>query len=178
MKQHVWTCLELLNIEKHCYSNVFLYCRSEGFALTGYDIPGCMEDGAWMPWENSSAVAVAAVAHPGLGGGQEFGFSPEIKSCARRGAWFDFLTFSSKSQEFGFSPEIKSCARRGAWFDFLNFTHEYIRDFMNISEIWWKWFFSWIGSKSNLPTSKYAKISRNFDSHPMENSKKNWNRLK
>ena len=45
--------------------------RSEGFALTGYDIPGCMEDGAWMLWENSSAVAVvaaaaAAVAHPGL----------------------------------------------------------------------------------------------------------------
>ena len=25
-----------------------------------------MDDGAWMPWENSSAVAVAAVAHPGL----------------------------------------------------------------------------------------------------------------
>ena len=27
-----------------------------------------MEDGAWMPWENSSVVAVvaAAVAHPGL----------------------------------------------------------------------------------------------------------------
>ena len=42
------------------------HCRSEGFALTGYDIPGCVEDGAWMPWENSSAVAVAAVAHPGL----------------------------------------------------------------------------------------------------------------
>ena len=42
--------------------------RSEGFALTGYDIPGCMDDGAWMPWENSSVVAVvaAAVAHPGL----------------------------------------------------------------------------------------------------------------
>ena len=46
--------------------------RSEGFALTGFDIPGCMEDGAWMPWENSSVVAVvaavvaAAVAHPGL----------------------------------------------------------------------------------------------------------------
>ena len=46
--------------------------RSEGFALTGYDIPGCMEDGAWMLLENSSvavavvvAVAVAvAVAHP------------------------------------------------------------------------------------------------------------------
>ena len=43
--------------------------RSEGFALTGYDIPGCVDDGAWMLWENSSAVAVAAVAHPGLGGG-------------------------------------------------------------------------------------------------------------
>ena len=25
-----------------------------------------MEDGAWMLWENSSAVAVAAVAHPGF----------------------------------------------------------------------------------------------------------------
>ena len=40
--------------------------RSEGFALTGYDIPGCVEDGAWMLWENSSVVAAAAVAHPGL----------------------------------------------------------------------------------------------------------------
>ena len=43
--------------------------RSEGFALTGYDIPGCVEDGAWMLWENSSVVVVAAVvavAHPGL----------------------------------------------------------------------------------------------------------------
>ena len=39
--------------------------------VTGYDIPGCMEDGAWMLWENSAAV----VAHPGLGGGGEFGFS-------------------------------------------------------------------------------------------------------
>ena len=39
------------------------YCRSEGFALTGYDIPGRMEDGAWMLWKNSSvAVVVAAVA--------------------------------------------------------------------------------------------------------------------
>ena len=51
--------------------------RSEGFALAGYDIPGCVEDGAWMLWEDSSvaAVAVAAVdivvvvAHPGLEGG-------------------------------------------------------------------------------------------------------------
>ena len=46
--------------------------RSEGFALTGYDIPGCVEDGAWMLWENSSvvvAVVVVAVAHPGFGGG-------------------------------------------------------------------------------------------------------------
>ena len=44
--------------------------RSEGFALTGYDIPRCMEDGAWMLWRNSSVVAavvvVVAVAHPGL----------------------------------------------------------------------------------------------------------------
>ena len=45
--------------------------RSEGFALTGYDIPGCMEDGDWMLWRNSSVVVivaavVVAVAHPGL----------------------------------------------------------------------------------------------------------------
>ena len=50
------------------------YYRSAGFALTGYDIPGCVDDGAWMLWENSSvvaaaAVAAAAVAHPGLGRG-------------------------------------------------------------------------------------------------------------
>ena len=36
--------------------------RSEGFALTGYDIPGCVEDGAWMLWENSSVVVAAAIA--------------------------------------------------------------------------------------------------------------------
>ena len=40
--------------------------RSEGFALTGYDIPGCVDDGAWMLWENSSAAVAAAVAPPGL----------------------------------------------------------------------------------------------------------------
>ena len=47
--------------------------RSEGFALTGYDIPGCVEDGAWMLWENSSVVAVVVavvVAHPDLENGQ------------------------------------------------------------------------------------------------------------
>ena len=45
--------------------------RSEGFALTAYDVPGCVEEGTWMLWENSSvAVAVVAVAHPGLGRGQ------------------------------------------------------------------------------------------------------------
>ena len=37
----------------------------------GYDIPGSVEDGAWMLWEISSVVAVAAVvAHPGLRGGE------------------------------------------------------------------------------------------------------------
>ena len=43
--------------------------RSEGFALTGYDIPGCMEDGAWMLLENSSVVVAAAVAHLDLENG-------------------------------------------------------------------------------------------------------------
>ena len=41
--------------------------RSEGFALTGYDIPGCVEDGAWMLRENSSVAAVAAVVAAHLG---------------------------------------------------------------------------------------------------------------
>ena len=36
--------------------------RSEGFALTGYVVPGCVEDGAWMLWENSSVAAVAVAA--------------------------------------------------------------------------------------------------------------------
>ena len=52
--------------------------RSEGFALTGYDIPGCVEDGAWMLWGNSSVAVVAAaiLTHPGWGGGRrDFGFS-------------------------------------------------------------------------------------------------------
>ena len=58
-----------MHIMSIAFASIYLH-RSEGFALPGYDIPGCMEDGAWMPWENSSvvaaAVAAAAVAHPGL----------------------------------------------------------------------------------------------------------------
>ena len=34
--------------------------RSEGFALTGYVVPWCVEDGTWMLWENSSAVVALA----------------------------------------------------------------------------------------------------------------------
>ena len=57
--------------EDEMVSSDIVYDRSEGFALTGYDIPGCVEDGAWMLWENSSvAIAVAVVGHPGLGKGQ------------------------------------------------------------------------------------------------------------
>ena len=50
-------------------SYIFLYISynflSEwGIALTGYVVPGCVEDGTWMLWENSSAVVViVAVAH-------------------------------------------------------------------------------------------------------------------
>ena len=55
---------------------IYIY-RSEGFAFTGYDIPGCVEDGAWMLWENSSvAVVVVAVAHLGLGGGPRIRLFP------------------------------------------------------------------------------------------------------
>ena len=62
------TIMICISLCKDPYDFCFSY-RSEGFALTGYDIPGCMEDGAWMLWENSSVVvvvaAVVAVAHPG-----------------------------------------------------------------------------------------------------------------
>ena len=52
--------------------------RRGGFALTGYDIPGCVEDGAWMLWRNSSVVVavVAVLAHPGLGGGARIWLFP------------------------------------------------------------------------------------------------------
>ena len=73
-----------------CELNVYIDAyRSEGFALTGYDIPGCMEDGAWMLWENSSvvvAVVVVAVAHPGLGGGAENSAFPPKSNHAPPGA--------------------------------------------------------------------------------------------
>ena len=36
--------------------------RSEGFALTGYVVPGCVEDGAWMLWGNSSVVVAVVLA--------------------------------------------------------------------------------------------------------------------
>ena len=43
-------------------SGGFPYRRSEGFALTGYVVPGCVEDGTWMLWENSSVVVAVVVA--------------------------------------------------------------------------------------------------------------------
>ena len=61
--------------------NTYIY-RSEGFALTGYDIPGCMEDGAWMLCENSSVVV--AVARPDLENGQFSSFITQsaLPECA------------------------------------------------------------------------------------------------
>ena len=59
---------------------------SEGFTLTGYDIPGCMEDGAWMLQENSSAAAVAAaaVAHPVWKNFSSFITESDLPECADR----------------------------------------------------------------------------------------------
>ena len=58
-------------------------CRSDGFAFTGYDIPGCVEDGAWMLWENSSAVVVA---HPDFGKWQLLEFYDGIGTSGVRGS--------------------------------------------------------------------------------------------
>ena len=94
--------------------HIYIY-RSEGFALTGYDISGCMDDGAWMLWENSSIVVVA-VAHPGLGGWwrQEFDFLNFINEYIRDCPWIYPKLFSPKSNHKNAPP--------GAfvWFDFLN----------------------------------------------------------
>merc|ERR1712091_206597 len=76
---------------RHSYPVLGALHRSEGFALTGYDIPGCVEDGAWMLRENSSvAVAAAAVArppaHPDLENGHFSSFitESELPECADR----------------------------------------------------------------------------------------------
>ena len=55
----------------------------------GYDIPGYVEDGAWMLWENSSVAVVAAavvVAHPDLENGQFSSFITKsaLPDCADR----------------------------------------------------------------------------------------------
>ena len=62
---------------------------SEGFALTGYDIPGCVEGGAWMLWGNSSvaaAVVAAADALPDLENGHFSSFITKsaLPECADR----------------------------------------------------------------------------------------------
>ena len=49
------------------HANFLFSYRSEGFALTGYVGPGCVEDGAWMLWEKTSVVVAFVVAHPDLG---------------------------------------------------------------------------------------------------------------
>ena len=70
------------------YIYIYVY-RSEGVALTGYDIPGCVENGAWMLLENSSAAVVVvavAVAHPDLEKGHFSSFitESELPECADR----------------------------------------------------------------------------------------------
>ena len=80
-----------LSLSLSIYIYIYIYIfRSEGFTLTGYDIPGCVEDGAWMLWENSSVAAAvfaaAAVAHLDLGNGQFSSFitTSALPECADR----------------------------------------------------------------------------------------------
>ena len=45
------------------YKYIYIYIYgSEGFALTGCVVPGCVEDGAWMLWGNYSVVIAVDVA--------------------------------------------------------------------------------------------------------------------
>ena len=48
---------------KDSYSLYSPHYRSGGLDLTRYVVPWFVEDGAWMPWENSSVVAVVAAVH-------------------------------------------------------------------------------------------------------------------
>ena len=41
--------------------NIPRYVSKCVIALTGYVVPGCVEDGTWMLWANSSVVVVAVV---------------------------------------------------------------------------------------------------------------------
>ena len=50
-------------ISPHSYPLWGALWSESGDTLTGYVVPGCVGDGAWMAWENSSAVAVVVVAH-------------------------------------------------------------------------------------------------------------------
>ena len=46
-----------------------VHILEQGIAHTGYVVPGCVEDGAWLLWEHSSvAAAIVAVARLGAGG--------------------------------------------------------------------------------------------------------------
>ena len=47
----------LAQVAKSSKNRASTLCRREGIALTGYDIPGCVEHGAWMLWYFFSAAA-------------------------------------------------------------------------------------------------------------------------
>ena len=67
---HAYIFLSLslsLSLYIYIYTQIYL---SEGFALTGYVVPGCWEDGAWMLWEDSPVVAIVEV-FAGWGWGEE-----------------------------------------------------------------------------------------------------------
>ena len=77
-------------------------------ALTGYDIPGCVDDGAWMLWRNSSVAVVAAVvavAHPDLENGQFSSFvtESELPECADR---------SVSSKRVPLEPELRTSCHK------------------------------------------------------------------
>ena len=56
---HLYTIIR--NYNKLKFLLLWNWSRIGGIVLTGYVVPGCMEDGTWMLWENSSVAAVAVV---------------------------------------------------------------------------------------------------------------------
>ena len=61
VRTHLISILQLHINHVYRKSSNNMYYWSKGFVVTGYVVPGCVEDGTWMLWETSSAAAAVIV---------------------------------------------------------------------------------------------------------------------